>query len=229
MDAKCETGKGPVYFEVIAPEQSEANIESQRLIDELSQRMRTIVTACRVEVELFSPPTESEMEAIISAYRVANPGEWMTVESIARIRKTVAGQVLPPVFDGDGAQIKVVGEGAGDVKGDSGYSIIRLETSDNRAKRLFNEEYHHFSEGVANVLVINMSAIADGIAEWENLIRRLFQPTQNRKVGAVLFFNQSITGPPEGIRRHWRTVVNPFAHKKVPNTLLEGFLSLSEA
>jgi hypothetical protein len=227
LDAKCEIEGQPVYFEVTTPEQSEFNIESQKLVNELSNRLTKSISACRIEVELFRPPKLDDIQAIVEASHIVNTGEWTTVGSIGRICKVVTGQVLPPLFDGDGAQIKVLGEA--DIKGDPAYAIIRLETSDNRAKRVFNEEYHHFSERTANILVVNMSAVAGSFSEWENLMLRLLQPNQNRKAGAVILFDQGITGPPEGIRRRWRVIVNPYAHIKIPVSLVKGLSSLDES
>jgi hypothetical protein len=94
---------------------------------------------------------------------------------------------------------------------------------------VFNGEYHHFSEQVANVLVVNVCAVTDGMVSWPQAMARLLQPERNRKVGAVVFFHQGSLGPPEAIRRRWRVLVNPHAHLPVPDGLLTGLESLDES
>ena len=58
---------------------------------------------------------------------------------------------------------------------------------------------------------------------------RLLQPSRNRKVGAVAFFEQGCVGPPEAIRRRWRVLINPHAHVQIPEVLLDGLESLDES
>lgn len=117
-----------------------------------------------------------------------------------------------------------------EVQGETAGIVARIETAtDVRARHKFNDEYHHFSESVANVLVINVSGVIDGMKAWPSEIARLLQPSRNRKVGAVVFFDQASVGPPEAIRRKWRVLVNPFAHMQIPKTLLDGLESLDES
>jgi hypothetical protein len=107
--------------------------------------------------------------------------------------------------------------------------VIRDEAADARAKRIFNGEYHQFSATVPNVLVVDVCAVTDGMKEWPAYMSRLLQPTRNRRVGAVAFFDQGVLVPPVQIRRRWRVLVNPHAHHTVPETLLSGLESLDES
>lgn len=227
LDVMCEAEQQPVYFEVITPERFDFGIESQKLTKRLGDEIKKSVSGCRIEVELYSIPLEDEIQAVATASRDAAPGEWVAVGTLARIRKTISGQPLPPLFDGDGAQIYIGGDKT--LQGASTSSIIRWEESDHRAKRLFNAEYHHFSERVANVLVINVSAVSGGMSEWALTIERLFQPCQNRKVGAVLLFDQGSLGPPEAIRHRWKVLVNPYCHIAVRSTIIEDIKALDES
>jgi hypothetical protein len=149
------------------------------------------------------------------------------VDSLARVRRINASQPLLPTFDGEGAQVVFAEEIS--VQGESTSVITRWESSDVRAKRVFNEEYHQFSPSVSNVLVVNVCAASDGMKLWPGEMARLLQPTRNRKVGAVAFFEQGSLGLPEAIRRRWRVLVNPHAHLPIPERLLAGIESLDES
>ena len=112
---------------------------------------------------------------------------------------------MPPTFDGEGPSIVFAGQRA--IQGPATNVVICWEDNDERAKRLFNAEYHHFSEEVPNVLVVNVFAVADRMKAWTNWMNRVLQPKQNRKVGAVALFDQGVVGPPEAIRRQWKVIV----------------------
>ncbi len=227
LDAACDIGGRAVYFEVVAPERSDSSTEDQLRIEELTTQVRSSNFKCRVEIELLRPLPTTDLDVIAAAVQWAPPSEWSLVPSLARVRRIDSGQSLLPLFDGDGAQIAVGGEHS--TQSESTSVIVRLEASDVRAKRVFNDEYHHFSERVANVLVVNVCAVSDGMKSWPGEVARLLQPTRNRKVGAVVLFDQGSLGPPEAVRRRWRVVVNPYAHIPVPDCLLMGIESVDES
>jgi hypothetical protein len=227
LDACCDVDESRIYFEVVAPERSDASAEEQRIVEDLTAQVRRCVYKCRVEIEIFAPLARAAVCTIAEAVVSAPPLVWSEVGSFGRVRRTDSGLSLPPVFDGEGAQIEIAEKRS--IRGDSPDVIIRWETADARAKRIFNTEYHHFSQQVRNVLVVNVSAIPDGMRDWANKIARLFQPTRNRKVGAVVLFEQGCLGPPESVRRRWRVLINRHAHLAVSGNLLSGFKSLDES
>ncbi len=227
LDAACDIDSSPVYFEVVAPERSDASAEDQQRVNELTAEVRRSVSKCRVEIEIRGQLDDTSVGTIVAMVKSAQTSEWSLISSVARIRRIDAGQTLLPTFDGHGAQVVIAEERA--VQGDSTSVIARWEASDARAKRIFNDEYHHFSKSVANTLVLNVCAVSDGMKLWPTEMARLLQPTRNRKVGAVVFFEQGSLGPPEAIRRRWRVLVNPYAYLSVPDRLLTGLESLDES
>jgi hypothetical protein len=227
LDAASTIEGRAVFFEVVAPESSQAFAEDRRSVDRLTEAVRRQVSKCRVEIELSRSPDQTSIAAIVAAVEAAAPSSWVDVGQVARVRRTDAGAPLVPTFDGDGTQIVVAGDRS--TQGAGTTVIARWDSSDARAKRVFNEEYHQFSETVANVLVVNVCAVADGMKLWPLELKRLLQPARNRKVGAIVFFDQGSLGPPEAIRRRWKVLVNPHAHIQVPERLLAGLESLDES
>jgi hypothetical protein len=227
LDVRCDVEARPVYFEVLTPDRAEQSIDAQQLTEQLGNAIRSSVSACRVEVAVLATLDAQAIQEIVRAVRDAMPGQWITVNSVARIRRVNEGQRLPSTFDGEGASIVIAGDS--EVQGASTGLVIRWEDNDERAKRLFNAEYHHFSECVSNVLVVNVCAIADGINAWTNWMRRVLQPKQNRKVAAVILFDQGVLGSPAAIQRRWKVIVNAYSHLSVPESLAKGFESLDES
>ncbi|MCI0628555.1 MAG: hypothetical protein L0387_44060 [Acidobacteria bacterium] len=227
LDLGCVVKGVSVYFEVVTPERSDASAQEQHSADQLTATMKKQVSGCRVEIEIRTGMNAGDIIAIAKAVQAAPPSEWVLVGSLARVRRIDFGKALPPMFDGDGAQIVVGGERH--LQGESTSVIARWESSDARAKRVFNEEYHHFAEGLPNVLVVEATAIPEGMQAWPTQMARLLQPGRNRRVGAVAFFEGGLLGPPEAIRRRWRVLMNPHAHVQVPEALLSGIESLDES
>lgn len=229
LDATCVVDGLPVYFEVVAPEESDKAADRAKMVRELQDLLRSNLSGCRVEVELFEA-AKCDPPRILDAVQAAEVSTWTEVADMARIRRIDSGQQLLPVFDGSGTQI-ILGDGATIQDASTGV-VTRWESADQRAKRIFNDEYEHFSEGVPNVLVINMSAVGSEWRTWPQQIGRLFQLDRNRNVGAAAFFRQGIlakVGVPEAIRRDWNTIVNPYARVAVPEILLRGMKSLDDA
>ena len=228
LDAACMVGSNRVFFEVVAPERSDAGQARMKIINRLSEGVRAAIAGCRVEIEVFDEYTDGDISVVVEAIALAPPNAWALVENKARLRRIDTGQRLLPLFDRpDGMQMVIAGEQA--VQGESASAVICHEDSDGRAKRVFNEEYHQFSKAVPNVLVVNVSAVSGGMREWPIHMSRLLQPGRNRRVGAVAFFDQGVIGPPERTRRRWRILANPYAHCAVPDSLLAGLESLDES
>ena len=227
LDAVCSVDGSAIYFEVVIPNRSDASEAQQAVMKRLSETVRNSVSKCRVEIEVLEPVVEEDIIAVVRAVRSARSSDWVIVESKIRLRRIDAGMPLPRLFDVDGVQVVIGGEK--DAQGESTSVVMRWEASDERAKRIFNREYHHFSPQFGNMLVVHTSAVTDGWKSWPLLMIRLLQPKRNRNVSAVAFFDQGLLGPPEAIRRRWRIVVNPFAHVLIPETLLADIESLDES
>ena len=227
LDVACYVDEAePIYFEVVAPERSDASIAQRKVIDDLTKEIRGSVSECRVEIELFRIPDADGMGAVVRAVKLAPSSSWCRVGSFARFRRIDSGEPLPPAFDG-GMQIIIGGDKT--TQSSSTGVIARWESMDARAKRVFNDEYHHFSDRVRNVLVVDVCGATDGMKSWPGEMARLLQPTRNRKVGAVLFFEQGVLGPPEATRRRWRVLTNSHARHQIPESVLAGFESLDES
>ena len=227
LDATCVVNTSPVYFEVVAPERSVAAENAQRIVNVLTAAVRQDVSRCRVEIELLDAFDESAISRVREAIKLAKSSVWTIIESVARLRRTDVGESLSPAFDGDGTQIFFGADKK--TQGASTSVIARWESSDVRAKRVFNDKYRQLGPDVANILVVNVCAVTDGFKAWPIEMARLLQPSRNRKVGAVAFFEQGCIGSPEAIRRRWRILVNPHAHLPAPEAVLSGLESLDES
>ncbi len=228
LDAECQVEGSRVLFEVVAPDRSDANVARQQAVSLLSAQLGKTFSACRVEIEVTDKFSVVDIQATVDATVKCQPSSWIELSDKVRLRRTDFGQPLSPLFDNpEGMQISFGGQG--ELKNAVASIVIREEATDARAKRIFNEEYHQFSSSVPNVLVVDVCAVSDGMTEWPTHMSRLLQPNRNRKVGAVVFFDQGVLGPPERIRRRWRVLVNPNAHHKVPESLLFALESLDES
>ena len=224
LDAKCDVDEQTIFFEVVAPEQSDASVTQQKIVSGLGKEVSELVSGCRLEIELFPPILSANIPGILEQIRRLPSGIWIVLKGTARFRKIDFGEEMNPIFDGDGSQ--VIFPDITTTDNESSQIVIKWEASDIRAKRIFNEEYHQFSDIEANVLIVNISAVTDGMTTWPALMKNLMQPGRNRNVGAIAFFEQSLHGPPEDICRKWLVIENPHAHKPIPRRLLQDIQSL---
>lgn len=225
LDARCDVEPQSVYLEVVTPERSDASVESQRQVALLNERIGRSLQDCRIEIEITDTLDEDRIRGIVEVAMRATASEWIRIEGFASVRKSASGEVAPRAFDGSGADVIVAGTRV--VQPGPVSVLVRWNDDDSRAKRTFNAEYHHFSESVPNILVVNACAVG-GVEDWAKLMARLFQPSQNRKVGAIALFEQGVVGPPEAIRRRWSVLRNRHAHLPVPESLLKGLESLTD-
>lgn len=103
LDARCTVDGQDIWFEVVAPEWSDASVAERKLVDALTEQVRAAVSACRVEIEILGSLTEESLGNVVTAIRAAKTGEWLAADPIARVRRIDAGERILPVFDGDDA------------------------------------------------------------------------------------------------------------------------------
>jgi hypothetical protein len=107
-------------------------------------------------------------------------------------------------------------------------ATVRLPIGDDRAKRLLDGERDHFSRDQANLLIFNISRVVSDIDAWSKLVARCFQPTQNRRIGAVILYSTALMGGYERIWQRWRVVPNPFATTPLEPSLLTAIGKLDD-
>ena len=133
----------------------------------------------------------------------------------------------PRIHNPDPRPAVAVGRVAREEDGIYTSATVRLPTTDERVHRLLSGELQHFSSEERNMLVINVGAVPGGI-KWLPLIERWFQPTRNRRVGAVVLFEQPLDGTPLAIRQHWRVSENPYAYAPIPSALTYAIRTCDE-
>jgi hypothetical protein len=223
-DAECLVEGAPISFEVYAPGRSYASQEKQELVRQLREAVGRGLSKCRVEIEIHESFCKDDICQVVEAVQSTAPGTWSCIGDWARIRRIDCGQDLPPTFDGEGARLIIGGDVAR--QGDSTGVIVRWEDDDIRAERALQEKRRQVADSVANVIVINVSAVG-GVGEWPEQVAKL-PGSDYEKIGVIAFFDQGSSGPPEAIRRRWRIVVNSRAHIAVPEALLCGLESLDD-
>jgi hypothetical protein len=219
-DAVCQIDGVSVYFEVVAPEESEATAEQGRMIKELLARVED-VGGYRVEIDVLQSIGPEDIEAIAATVPVTAPNTWVQVGSSARIRRVRASPQMPPLLD-DPAGVQVA------TLGNSGL-VVHWDPIDDRAKRLLWEKYQQLVKDSPNILVMELSAVrgAGGWREWPRVIAEQLTPHRYRTVGAVVLYHQAVgSGAPDWTWREWRVLVNEHAHESVPTRLVDALRTL---
>jgi hypothetical protein len=83
LDAACLVDGCRVFFEVVAPERSDASAKEQLIVDMLTQEVRSPYRNA-VECELFIAFSQTDIPAVVDAVRSASPSTWVLVDDKAR-------------------------------------------------------------------------------------------------------------------------------------------------
>jgi hypothetical protein len=100
---------------------------------------------------------------------------------------------------------------------------------DERAASLMGAETQHFSRNEQNLLVIDVSAIPDGIRSWIPLIQRRLQPAINTRFGAVALITSDLSqGTGERLDR-WTVLRNQYALRPLSDWFLQILQELDQS
>lgn len=230
LDCSVKVGSETVFAEVIAPETSEAIVDSYAVVERIAVEVVERNTGTHTEILLAVEP-HTQIDTIVASATATPPDESVhNVEGLGWFWRVLLGP-QPPVV---GPQIynpdprPVIGRGR--MLWEDGVStsaLVRLPIMDERAHRLLSAELHHFSPTERNILVMNLNGV-QGRREWLPVIERWFQPTRNRRVGGVVLYYQGVRVTPPATRQRWRVVQNPYAYVPVPASLINAILTLNE-
>jgi hypothetical protein len=233
LDCSVGVGSERVYVEVIAPEQAaaikDARATAMRMAEELVER----TTGSRTEVLLSDEPGV-RLDAIVEAVTTTLPdGRVHNVEGIAKVRRDFLGpqppNVGPLIANPDPRPTVAVSRMTGGGGGVFTSATVRLTITDERARRLLSNELSHFSQTERNILAVRVSNVPGGMKWWWPLVLGWFQPSRNRRVGAIVLYEQALGGMPFAIRQRWRVIENPYAYMPVPRSLINAIGDLDES
>jgi hypothetical protein len=228
LDSVVEFKSQQVYCEVIAPETSDAMQQMQEVATELGSRIIEQNTGRRVEVLLDGGDIEHLVQPLLDSIRERQPsGVIEVLAGIGRVSITEThgsldvGPIIPGESDGV-VQCAIRVRHEGNLRT---AAIIRTPVSDERAKKLLYAESHHFSKDEMNVLVMDVTAVPGAIKGWSKLVERCLQPTQNRRIGAVLLFSSRMDGGSASLKYDWRAIKNQHAYKAIPDAFIRLIVS----
>jgi hypothetical protein len=231
LDTAVDWNGMRIYSEVISPERADAIVAAQQDIQALAIALRDAVTGSTVEVLLEADLTPEIQAAVLRAVHDLPFDEVTTIQSVGTMIRRVASFPLQvgPTLRHDG-ETPIVAAAAGRVEAGIGTAgVVRMPITDGRARRLLAAELHHFSRDAHNILAIDITKVTVGPKNWAPMIRRSFQPGQNRRIGAVIFFSKGLVGSPLAVRQAWAVIPNPYAYLPVPSDFLERIAGLDES
>ncbi len=230
LDTRFVFDEQEVFCEVIAPERSDAMEDAEAQITAMARRLVQDNPDTEIEV-LLSPSFD------FAKSKDLEDSIWLTDVGLKRHEVPEAGAfikfaapLVPVVIP------RLMAEAPGPVLGTAHMmnntgnitqAVVRLPSGDWRAERLLTAELHHFSKDRMNLLAIDVSQVPGGMKEWVDPLQRRFQPTRNRRIGAVVLYEKSgLVGPTSKIWPRWRVLRNPHAYVPAPQSLLDAIGTL---
>jgi hypothetical protein len=221
----------PIYTEVIAPDTAEAIVSAQTEMKALAESIADSRPGLAIEVLLETDIT-AEASATVLGLICEHPGNTqMRIEGLATLVARPASLPLELMgpnqiqYDGSGP---VLASSAGRIRDGVGTTAtVRMPLSDDRAQRLLHKELHHFSRSTHNILAIDTGNLTVGPRDWAPFIRKSFQPTLNRRIGAVVLFARALVSFSK-LRQFWTVISNQYAYQPIPPTFLASVSGLDQ-
>lgn len=221
LDAVTTVDGKKIFIEVIAPEVSDKGQEKAKLATDLLEKLKPLKDL-NIEIGIEDGFGYDKIESLVNAIQTMEIARWVENSGVGRFRTFPKGVALPPDF-GQGESSFKVGWHIDLQTGARTTKIVWFETEDQRAQRILNHEYEQLPESESNIIFIYSAYIGATIEDWEKNILRMFQPTRNRKIGAVVLWHQSVGATPTVMEVFSKILVNPYAKIKVPEQVLDVF------
>jgi len=98
-------------------------------------------------------------------------------------------------------------------------------TEDYGAENLLRKEASQLPSGECGVVVLDISGIAHGVAQWEPLIRERLQPTVHTRVAAVVLM-ETFMGGQNGLVKRGAMIINQYARRPLSDAAIQALESL---
>lgn len=203
LDIAIEDASGPVFVEITSPHESKDLAEQRKLTLEFSLQLSEFARDFSVEVEFLDDPTPELVETLLARMPSEASGVWREVGSSARFRRWPS-------------------------QADSKVLSVAWPGIDHRAEKIVRRKCEQLAKDVPNVIVIDMSSIGGSTSEWLEAARRLFQPTKNRRIGAIALFESLFSAHLDRGYRLWWIIENPHASCRIPAAIVLAFAALDE-
>lgn len=220
LDAVATVQGKKVFIEVIAPEVSDKGQEKSKLVAILHDKLK-VFTELNIEIGLEDGFEKEEIEPLVQAIRDMESARWVECKGVGRFRTFLRGATLPEDF-GHGENSYNVGIHI-DPSGARTTKIVWFETDDQRAQRILRHEYEQLPANESNIIFVYSAHIGATTGDWENHVVRMFQPSRNRKIGAVVLWHQSVGSTRKVMEVSSKILVNPHAQVQVPGEILDVF------
>ncbi len=204
--------------------------EAEQRIASLADMLTVSCPGTTVEVLLATDAIES-LAAIASAVSAAPVTDQIQdIRGVGRVLKKVSPQSaaispsIPHVTPGPHVGMARTRQDAGGIT----VSSVRLPIDDQRAQRILSDELRHFQRDQANLLMMDVTQVISGTRGWKDLLLRSFQPTRNRRVGAIVLLEGGVMPPQFDLFERWLVLRNPHALVKPPESLLRQIETIND-
>jgi hypothetical protein len=231
LDVLVQTEDAPVYIEVISPDRADAIVEVHNAIHTLARRICEAQKGMKIELLVEVEVNQAIADRAVSFLENANvSSQIQEIPGIGKfIKERSDGNLVVAPRITHASETTILGA-AFSMSAESTLAAVRTPISDSRVQRLFTAELHHFSKSATNLLIVDVTRASGGIPGWQPLIQRRFQPTQNRRIGAVVLYASGIVaGSRPTLKQTWRVLQNPHCYRPIPESLLVRIRALDPA
>lgn len=236
-DALIRVRGKKVYIEVITPEESDKIKNDYSKMEDLTKKLIKQNPGTIIDIYLKCEPSSNNLNILLDFIKNIKPFQYnkvIKINNIAFLRyiphnsRELPNDNLKPVSDYSDLPT-LLAAGIEISNGIISKARIGLPVTDDRVERLMADESQHFLQNKRNLLVMDVSKIPGAMQTWVNLIQRRFQPTRNRRFGAVVLLAVSNPVQNDFIKKRLYVLENPYTYKPLPKILLKKLMKLNNS
>lgn len=227
LDLRIVVEGVPVYIEVVTPNRSVEDTETQERVLYLQETLRQEFFGAQMRLLLDRLKAE-DVQTIVDFIRTTPPSDATHVlPGIGTVEHQTLGSGLVRMEMEGGEVVYFPG---GDDRSRDALPVIGFSSTDERIQAIIQGESKHFSESERNLVVVDAAAVLGfDMTPWLALMAGSFDPEPYPKIGGVALlrpWTMHCTPSPRfyrcGVQR------NPYAYHPLPESLLSALASLDE-
>lgn len=213
-----------VYFEAIRAEWSAASMEAKAVAREISNKILGAMEDGSIVIRLAEPPTKLEVDAICEAAVSAPIDTDFKIGEALYVRKN-------GVLSGERPHdLPEIGAVHGEVAFNGKRQVsLEFPAIDVRLPALMGRKAVQLNRDNINIVVIDVSNIPGRLENLAPQVVGRFQPSLNRRFGAVVLVRRSFPVERSVTVTEWHVIPNPHATAPVPADFLKQIASLDGA
>jgi len=215
------------YVEVTKLRESVASTRMQALLNQVTDRIISIMKEFLLELVFWRQPTDVEIETVLTrAAEACNSTdvERVDIDDVASVivKSGNPAVVVPSSLGEDGTRMSAAKSIVGPDQPNR-QIVVRAPFADERAEDVMTSEAKQLPKSNPGLIMVDVAKQPSAFESWSELVPQRFTPRLHTRVGGVLLFMFAMSPSADGILwlPYLKLIENPHAAKPLPHWIPE--------